>query len=109
MVFFFLKKTFSNLFFFISISSTLILTEGDSAKSLAQAGISVVGADSYGAFPLKGKMLNVRDASMKQLMANEEVNNIIKILGLKKGHEYKDAKSLRYGHLMIMADQDHDG
>ena len=42
---------------------TLILTEGDSAKSLAMAGIQVVGRDYYGVFPLKGKLLNVRDAS----------------------------------------------
>ncbi len=46
---------------------TLILTEGDSAKSLAVAGISVVGRDKYGVFPLKGKMLNVREASHKQV------------------------------------------
>jgi hypothetical protein len=93
-----------------AIECTLILTEGDSAKSLAQAGISVVGADTYmtsacrarmcvcvccmtrcarryGCFPLKGKLLNVRDASLKQLMDNEEINNIITILGLKKGQE----------------------
>lgn len=42
---------------------TLILTEGDSAKSLAMSGISVVGRDYYGVFPLKGKPLNVRDAN----------------------------------------------
>ena len=35
---------------------TLILTEGDSAKSLAMAGISIVGRDKYGVFPLKGKL-----------------------------------------------------
>ena len=39
---------------------TLILTEGDSAKSLAMAGIEIVGRDYYGVFPLKGKLLNVR-------------------------------------------------
>ena len=44
---------------------TLIITEGDSAKSLAMAGIEVVGRDRYGVFPLKGKLLNVRDASNK--------------------------------------------
>merc|ERR1719183_2805587 len=38
---------------------TLILTEGDSAKSLAVAGLSVIGRDKYGVFPLKGKVLNV--------------------------------------------------
>lgn len=42
---------------------TIILTEGDSAKALALAGIAVVGRDRYGCFPLKGKLLNVRDAT----------------------------------------------
>ena len=46
---------------------TLILTEGDSAKSLAMSGLSVVGRDYYGVFPLKGKPLNVREASHKQV------------------------------------------
>lgn len=38
-----------------------------------------------------------------------DVQNVVKILGLKFSHEYTDTKSLRYGHLMIMTDQDHDG
>ena len=46
---------------------TLILTEGDSAKSLAVAGLGVVGRDKYGVFPLKGKVLNVREATHKQV------------------------------------------
>jgi DNA topoisomerase-2 len=41
----------------------LILTEGDSAKTLAMSGIQIVGRDHFGVFPLKGKLLNVRDAS----------------------------------------------
>eukprot|EP00949_MAST-11_sp_MAST-11-sp1_P000447 g447.t1 len=88
---------------------TLILTEGDSAKALAIAGLSVVGRDNYGVFPLKGKMLNVRDATHKVMMKNAEVANVCKILGLQFGKEYTDTKSLRYGHIMIMTDQDHDG
>lgn len=44
-------------------SCTIILTEGDSAKSLALAGIEVVGRDKFGVFPLRGKFLNVREAS----------------------------------------------
>lgn len=47
---------------------TLILTEGDSAKTLAISGLSVVGRDLYGVFPLRGKLLNVRDAAHKQVM-----------------------------------------
>ena len=88
---------------------TLILTEGDSAKTMAISGLSVIGRDNYGVFPLKGKVLNVKDASQKQIMDNSEITNIKKILGLVEGKEYKDTSSLRYGKVMILADQDHDG
>ena len=90
---------------------TLILTEGDSAKSLAMSGLSVVGRDYYGVFPLKGKPLNVREATHNQVMNNIEIKNVVDIMGLKFGTKYDEnnLKSLRYGHLTIMADQDHDG
>ncbi|KAF8213785.1 DNA topoisomerase [Mycena galopus ATCC 62051] len=88
---------------------TLILTEGDSAKSLAIAGLSVVGRDNFGVFPLRGKLLNVREARHDQIMKNEEIQNIKQIMGLQHGKEYTSTASLRYGRLMIMADQDHDG
>ncbi|ADM11320.1 DNA topoisomerase II [Encephalitozoon intestinalis ATCC 50506] len=88
---------------------TLILTEGDSAKTLAVSGLSVVGRDIYGVFPLRGKLLNVREASHKQIMDNAEISNIKKILGLQHNKIYEDVSSLRYGHIMIMTDQDHDG
>lgn len=88
---------------------TLILTEGDSAKALAVSGLSVVGRDRYGVFPLKGKPKNVRDASTKQLEANAEFSNIKKILGLKQGEVYKNTRTLRYGNLIIMTDADLDG
>ena len=88
---------------------TLILTEGDSAKSLAMAGIEVVGRDRFGVFPLKGKLLNVREATPKQSSENQELQNLIKILGLQYGKKYDAVKSLRYGSIMVMADQDYDG
>jgi DNA topoisomerase-2 len=91
---------------------TLILTEGDSAKTTAVAGISVVGKDYYGVFPLKGKLLNVREANFKQISENAEINNIVKILGLKYKKKYEtdeDMRTLRYGKLMVMTDQDQDG
>jgi DNA gyrase/topoisomerase IV subunit B len=69
------------------------------------SGLSVVGQDYYGVFPLKGKLLNVREASPKQLQENAEIQNIKKILGLQHGKVYENVKDLRYGHLMIMADQ----
>ena len=88
---------------------TLIVTEGDSAKTLAVAGLSVVGRDHYGVFPLRGKCKNVRDASVAQLTGNQEFNDLKKILGLQQGKEYNDVSELRYGRLMIMTDADNDG
>jgi DNA topoisomerase-2 len=90
---------------------TLILTEGESAAALALAGRAVVNQDLFGVFPLRGKLLNVRDASVDQILKNVEIQNIKKFMGLqhKKDYTTGDMKSLRYGHLMIMTDQDHDG
>ena len=45
-------------------------------------------------------------------MGNEEISNVVKILGLQYSKKYTDPielKSLRYGKLMVMADQDQDG
>jgi DNA topoisomerase II len=87
---------------------TLILTEGDSAKTLAISGLSIVGRDRFGVFPLKGKVMNVREASSTEISKNEELNSLKKILGLQHGKEYTREslkKDLRYGKLMIMADQ----
>ncbi|KAJ9119885.1 hypothetical protein QFC24_005599 [Naganishia onofrii] len=88
---------------------TLILTEGDSAKALAVSGLSVVGRDNYGVFPLRGKLLNVREATTDSILKNQEIQFIRQIMGLKHNAEYKSVESLRYGSLMIMTDQDHDG
>ncbi len=88
---------------------TLILTEGDSAKTLAVAGLSVVGRDHYGVFPLRGKCKNVRDASVSALTANKEFADLKKILGLQQGKVYKSVDEIRYGRLMIMTDADADG
>lgn len=90
---------------------TLILTEGDSALSLAVAGLAVVGRDHYGCFPLRGKLLNVRDASADQIAKNAEITALKKIIGLQHRKQYtpENIKELRYGHVMIMTDQDHDG
>ena len=66
-----------------SADCTLILTEGDSAKALAIAGLAVAGRDNFGVFPLRGKLLNVREAKHDQIMKNEEIQAIKKILGLQ--------------------------
>lgn len=54
-------------------------------------------------------MLNVREATHKQILENAEINNLIKILGLQYKKKYAtrdDLKTLRYGKMMIMTDQD---
>ncbi len=62
---------------------TLILTEGDSTKALAVTGLSVIGRDTFGVFPLRGKFLNVRDASASKITDNTEISAVRSILGLK--------------------------
>lgn len=92
-----------------SSECNLILTEGDSAKVFAIAGLDVIGRERYGVFPLRGKLLNVREASGKQIINNEEFKNLKQILGLKQKVVYNDTKKLRYGGIIILTDQDVDG
>lgn len=88
---------------------TLILTEGDSAKAYALNGLSVIGSDYYGVYPVGGKVLNVRKATVKQIVRSEEFKNIKNIIGLKQGIKYTSVKQLRYGSIVILTDQDVDG
>lgn len=72
------------------------------------AGLTIIGKKHYGVFPLRGKLLNVREASHSQITQNAEFTNLKKILGLQHGEKYNNVKSLktlRYGHVMIMTDQ----
>lgn len=88
---------------------SLILTEGDSAKAMALSGLSQEQRKYYGVYPLRGKVLNVKDTGDTKVEQTEEIANLKKILGLESGKEYKDIKSLRYGKILIMTDQDYDG
>ena len=92
-----------------SSECTLILTEGDSAATSAISGLQEVGRELWGVFPLRGKVLNVDEISIQKFNANAELTAIKSILGLEHGKVYKTTKDLRYGRVMIMADQDHDG
>ena len=89
----------------------LILTEGDSAKSMAISGLS--DRNYYGVFPLRGKLLNTKDITKKKIDDNKEITALKKILGLKSNHDYSDMTvenwELRYGEIWVMTDQDVDG
>ena len=58
---------------------------------------------------VKGKILNGEKANKKQWSENAVIQNVIKILGLKHGVKYTSTSQLRYGHVLIMSDQDIDG
>lgn len=91
---------------------SLFLTEGLSASSFAVSGLSVIGRANYGIFSLKGVVLNVREATQAQLLKNEEILNIKKIMGLHTTKKYEtdeEFNSLRYSSIIILADQDKDG
>lgn len=92
-----------------SSKCTLILTEGDSAKTIAICGLKVIGRKYFGVFPLKGKLLNTRNATNRQISANTEIKSLMSILGLDIQKKYNNTSSLRYGRVMLMTDQDQDG
>ena len=98
-----------------SFKCNLILTEGDSAKSMAVAGLSEIGRDYYGVYPLRGKIQNVRSISSKKILECDILNKVKTILGLQAGVNYQKKYEktniwpLRYGKIILMTDQDHDG
>jgi DNA topoisomerase-2 len=92
-----------------SAHCTLILTEGDSAKSMALSGLSQDQRRFFGVFPLRGKLLNVKDTSSSKIELAKEIAELKKILGLESGKLYDNVNALRYGRILIMTDQDFDG
>ena len=92
---------------------TIIFCEGDSAKAGIISGLSSDDRNVIGVYPMKGKILNVRGENIKKISENKEIAEIKKILGLETGKNYKTIedvyKSLRYGRVLFMTDQDTDG
>ena len=88
------------------LQCTLILTEGDSAKALAVAGLSVVGRERFGVYPLRGKVLNVRNKPVKTSIGNKEIAALLKILNVSPNG---GPDHLRYGRIAVFTDQDSDG
>lgn len=84
----------------------LFLAEGDSAI----AGLRPVrNPKLHGLFPLRGKPLNVQGMSLPKAMANEEMKNIVAILGLPLDKKVKSIKELNYDKVSIITDADFDG
>ena len=92
---------------------TLIVCEGLSAKTFAVDGISKGlggkrGRDWFGIYPLRGKMLNTRNATPTSIKNSAVITNLMKIIGLDYGNPDKLEK-LNYGRLCIITDADVDG
>ena len=61
---------------------------------------------SFGAFPLKGKFLNVNELKPSDVIKNREVVDLMGSLGLRLGEA---PENLRYGKIYIYTDADPDG
>lgn len=96
---------------------SLILCEGLSAKTFATKGISKglgskKGRDFFGIYPLRGKVLNVRNSTSASISTNREITDIIHCMNLKFGVDYtqdKNFETLSYGQIIILTDADVDG
>jgi DNA topoisomerase-2 len=82
---------------------TLAIFEGDSASSAFRR---YRDPQTQGAFPLRGKFINVREIPDSKVVQNKEVQSLMAAIGLKIGHEPKD---LRYGKVLFYTDADVDG
>jgi len=93
-----------------------ISVEGDASFMLASGLVSHNSASSafrkfrdpntQGAFPLRGKFLNVSELPASKIIQNKEVKDILNAMGLRMGEAPKD---LRYGSILIYSDADPDG
>ncbi len=82
---------------------TLALFEGDSASSAFR---KYRNPNHQGAFPLRGKFINVAETPSTKVIQNQEVKDLLTAIGLKMG---EPPTNLRYGKVLIYSDADPDG
>ncbi|MFP3869642.1 MAG: toprim domain-containing protein, partial [Syntrophobacteria bacterium] len=83
----------------------LFIVEGDSA-----GGSSKQARDRrfQAVLPLRGKILNVEQASAEKIRRNREIQDLINCIGTRAGDQF-DYNALRYGKIFINCDADVDG
>jgi len=98
----------------LALKCTAYVVEGDSAVGNVLESMShMTKAERafIGIFPFRGKILNVMNADLSQLIANEELNNFKHFMGLSEGIKGVEEirKHLKYGNIMMKFDADEDG
>ncbi|TGL57129.1 DNA gyrase subunit B [Leptospira ognonensis] len=84
----------------------LFVAEGDSAI----AGLRPArNPKLHGLFPLRGKPLNCKGMSLAKALQNEEMKNIVAIVGLPLDTKVKSVDELNYDKLSVITDADFDG
>lgn len=83
----------------------IFIVEGDSAGGSAK---SARNRETQAVLPLRGKILNVANASSAKLAQNQLLSDLIQALGVGTGTKYRD-DDLRYERVVVMTDADVDG